>query len=629
VVVQRNFEVTNTALNQIQYSSYVNNVLYTYSIIEECTGPNPLAYTVAQAFDPAADQYTSVAASFGSDTYTGGGLQFGGYYTGLTYDDVAGLKYLLTTNINNVHLEHVTGSELFTATTNFAGPETLFPSNSNSPTLYGTFDLGSLLSSATTNSPAQVMANFPGVVANPVGDGNYYIWATNATVTAYYTNYIGSPAGSPQILVYATNYTYGPLEKYVTSFANIVTNYYQSNRTAILQTITTGPLVGGSASSPYVSITNNQIITLTNQPAGSFYVLPSYGSNFCPAGIMYTLGSSVIFTTNSLAILPTNTAAATGGGTTTTTTNVQSIVQNLITWYTNYTYVAYTVNCAQASDAVNLYQGIGRVQFVRRDYDSLLGQFFVPVTFEYSMVALTNSRYLTQNFQRTLVAPELMVEANDLNDVTYVTRNAQFDTTEAIAGLAGPGVIIGNQANQANPTTVITFNTDVNAVDNAWPSGQNGFINPNQETQEFPPYLTWASYDGTTNDPVLYPSGQNIANLASQMLIQISPASLPPGTNGQPYSARFTVVNQTRLTPVMTWSATGLPPGLTLTNYPAPPVTAATQPLLVNGATTGVLSGTPIDQTGGSNSPLIYDATIILTDATGNSVQWYYPITIQ
>ncbi|MGA3285740.1 MAG: hypothetical protein ABSD57_14945, partial [Verrucomicrobiota bacterium] len=44
-------------------------------------------------------------------------------------------------------------------------------------------------------------------------------------------------------------------------------------------------------------------------------------------------------------------------------------------------------------------------------------------------------------------------------------------------------------------------------------------------------------FDGTTNDPVVYPNGSSIQNLASQILIQIysTPSTLPAATNGFPY----------------------------------------------------------------------------------------------
>ena len=97
LVVQRNFDIMPSPLNQIQYSSYINGTLYTYIIagVLHRTSP-PGGITVPFSPDPFADTYTAVAG-------LGDGLYLGGFYTGLTRDDVAGLRYLLTTN--NVNWE--------------------------------------------------------------------------------------------------------------------------------------------------------------------------------------------------------------------------------------------------------------------------------------------------------------------------------------------------------------------------------------------------------------------------------------------------------------------------------------------------------------------------------------------
>ncbi len=47
----------------------------------------------------------------------------------------------------------------------------------------------------------------------------------------------------------------------------------------------------------------------------------------------------------------------------------------------------------------------------------------------------------------------------------------------------------------------------------------------------------WGSFDGSTNDPVVYPDGTSITNLINQVLVQITPATLPAGTNGVAYPA--------------------------------------------------------------------------------------------
>ena len=403
LIVQRNFQFPDFNPLLANYSSYVNNVLYTYNIVENCQGA-PLAYTVPISVDPLADQYTAVADS-SYDTY--GGLQIGGYYNGLTQDDAMGIDYLLTTN--HINREVVTGSDLLTATTNYAAGEVLFPANANITTGgavgYGTFNLGTLLQTAVTTAPANLPALFPGlVVANSV----YYYTTTNIpTVTAAYVppgN--GYPYGSALKLVVTTNYTTSVVQEYTTTFANVVVNHYYSNTPAILQTIATGVGNGYPYGSPLTSTTNYTRITL-NSPSGDYYVLPQFGgTNLCGSGIFYAILTNVVYTTNLITSAATNAITAVGTGAGTTYTNAgYSYTQSLITWYTNYVYVAYPVTCAATAGAPAMFQGIGHVQFVREDYDSLLGQFIAPVTFAYTMTYLTNSSLHTANFTRTVAAP--------------------------------------------------------------------------------------------------------------------------------------------------------------------------------------------------------------------------------
>src|SRR5665213_870018 len=187
LVVQRNFDFISSPLNQLQYSPYVNDTLYSYQVLEACTGPNPLALAVPFSVDPLADIYSPVAS------YISGGLLMGEYYTGLTRDDVAGLRYMLQTN--NVNWETVApDSLLFTVTTNFS-TEQLFPSgatvigtNGGFYFFDGTFgygDLRALLATSTTNNPATLQALYPGpVIASAT---NYFVIASNATVTTSFT----------------------------------------------------------------------------------------------------------------------------------------------------------------------------------------------------------------------------------------------------------------------------------------------------------------------------------------------------------------------------------------------------------------------------------------------------------
>ena len=116
-------------------------------------------------------------------------------------------------------------------------------------------------------------------------------------------------------------------------------------------------------------------------------------------------------------------------------------------------------------------------------------------------------------------------------------------------------------------------------------------------------YFIWASFDGSTNEPVVYPDGTSIANLTAEMLIQISPASLPNGTNGVSYST-VTLSATGGQTPYVWSLASGpaLPPGLNLDP-------------------SGLIYGTPT-QSG------VFPVTIQVTDFGNRTVGMNYRITI-
>ena len=208
-----------------------------------------------------------------------------------------------------------------------------------------------------------------------------------------------------------------------------------------------------------------------------------------------------------------------------------------------------------------------------------------------------------QNFQRVVTQPDILFTATDqAGGNTFngtVIRNINFDQGTILPGLAGPGVI--------NATTTFDFNK-------IGPTFRNGFL-ANSQSFLIPSILdeisqintaAWASFDGSTNAPVVYPNGTSLENLASQVLIQVSPASLPNGANGVTYPATTFTATGGSYSPPFTWSIAGsgqLPAGLSLT-------------------TGGLLSGTPI-QSG------TFDFVVQLTDSLSRSVQWNYNITIQ
>lgn len=580
-VIQRNFDITASPLNQVQYSPYINGTLYSYYIQEECPAsvPDPQAWCQMFPVDPL--NFNPPVA--GNDNpYLATGIPAGGYYVSLTRDDVAGMRYLLTTNYisyESPDTESVLLNSTVAGGTSYGAPYFLYSSN------YTAFALA-----AQTNDPVTLSNLYPGLIINSYSNYPTVIYTTNY-VFAYYTNLIGAPVGSPQIAYYIPVVTQTPVMNYAYNFANLIifTNHYSASSTATL--ITTNVTYGQNGS-PYTGelYTNisTQTITLPGVPAGDYYI----NTNSCGPSLILTNWpgypvATTSYTTNLLLV----------------SSNSYGLYQSetLVTVSTNYTYVAEPQVCGNSggggttTNAPGLFQGIGHMQFFNAPFDSLLGQFFQPITNTYAMHLISNSKLIDQTYQRVIMAPDIVFSAGDItpgpdDDVGgSAWRSApHFNQANVLPGLAGPGTI--------DPAVEIGFNKTPAYVN------YEGQYELNQSS----PYFAWGSFDGTTNAPVVYPNGTSIANLANQALIQITPTTLSNGTSGSSYSATQFSVNGavTAFTPPYTWSApSGLPPGLNLSS-------------------TGVLAGTPT-QSG------TFDFTLQLTDALARTVQWTYTITIQ
>jgi hypothetical protein len=607
LVVQRNYDFISSPLNQVQYSPYVNNVLYSYQILEYCTGTPYLADAAEYSADPFADIYSPVASYF-SDT-----IYWGDFFTGYTRDDVAGLRALMTTN--NVNYETVSpDSLLYTISTNLLAP-TVFPpyvsggtnfvSGTNSGYYifsgttnggYGYGDLAAFLGFITTNGPDAVQAAYPGVIINSYS--NTVVLASNAIVTSYYTNApYGSPYGTPPRFVLVTNYQKVFQIRYSYKFQNIFTNHYVANSKAVLQTTTATAPIGA----PYGSaIVTNTVITLLTRPSGDFFVLPPFYTGYCPIDILpYGSIPTVLATTNFLTGATTNNAV---------TNFTASVV--LITYFTNYSYVIAPVTCSAVAGYSGRFQGIGKIKFVKVDpllnYDSILQQFITPITNNYTLNLVTNGQVQTLYLQRILTQPDFLFSAADMVGALanpYDARNLNFNTANVLHGLAGPGTITTPTEVVWNKGGPVFYNSpEVLGVTNGTPY----FIgNPSGDIADsfYLFYHILGSYDSSTNAPLVYASGASIDNLEQQMLVHVSPTDVPEGVAGHSYSSvSFTATGGSVATPY-TWSASGLPDGMSLSSG-------------------GRLDGTP-------TTPGVFYFTLMLTGSNGTSVQWTYRLTIQ
>ncbi len=411
----------------------------------------------------------------------------------------------------------------------------------------------------------------------------------------FFTNRIWAvqPGVCEPALIFVTNNVNEIVTNYSYTFGNLFTNpptMQFPNSPVTIITTNIGPCSNGVAGTLCTNVTT-QTLNVPGVPSGDFFIVPAAWT--CGFQIVQVAATNLVGTTNTIVFTPTNGVTNIG----------QQFSVTTISGFTNHTLLIQPFICQLSPPVTALRQGIEKVQFIHANFDSDIGQFFQPITNDYSMVKITNSQAVTEYFQRIVTQPDIVLSANNQISasaqlgifVGTAERTINFDTANVLPGLAGPGTITG-------PVT-FSFDKIGDAFDNGSLADNNLATNAflSQFTQIA--NVAWASFDASTNPPEVYPNGNSIANLQNQLLIQISPATLADGNTGVPYpSVQFTATGGAFTTPY-TWSATSLPPGMMM-------------------AGDGTLSGTPT-QAG------TYDITVTLTDFNKRTVQWFYTFIIQ
>jgi hypothetical protein len=170
--------------------------------------------------------------------------------------------------------------------------------------------------------------------------------------------------------------------------------------------------------------------------------------------------------------------------------------------------------------------GVEKITYLKVGYDSLLGSGFTPLTYSYTIPIVTNNRLETLRLSRTITQPDIIFAAGDLSVVPFAVTpdnypNAYIRTYGFIAS-----TLVSSSTNPVissviTPQEIITFNNGAPAYFNASPS----FL----DSQYFIiyPTLQWASFNGTTNAPIIFPNSKSIAALMQQVLT--SGSSVPIG----------------------------------------------------------------------------------------------------
>lgn len=592
-VIMRNFDpVTWTP------SRYVNSALYSYIIDEYCPGPPDRADATELLVDPFALPSTAVASE-GYPVYTdtgfgltliSGGLWPGTFYTSFTRDDIGGLRYLY--RASNVNFED-------------APTDTLqFQTNATPQLIYGS-NLTLLASQALTNTAAQLQALYPGLVISSTS--NYFVtaWATN--LSAYFTNHPWRPIDSFPELVIVTNRTLAVQTLFSHRFENLAVinfgpNGWEANAVTDFSTVTNRTIVTYQTiavePAPWLPIDSLQLVTnvsrrsfVENRVVGEFFVLPT---NACSLSILAVPLTNVVVSTNFL------TSPTTPGVINTNTTGFTNLASlsfeaMVLDYFTNHALVVLPVDCV--TNVAELRRGVERIRFVRRDYDSLLGRFFEPVTNDYSMTAVVNNTDVIQRFRRIVTGPDIQINAGEAGggprgQLGILWRSINF-RTNIIGSTAGPGTI--------EPVMNLTFNK-VGPL--------NVHIGVGDESSGSLNYI-WASFDASTNAPFIFPEGRTIQDLENLIVMQVSPTelALPEGALNEDYALAFPdgFLMAGGQGPY-TWTIiSGMPPGLTL------------QP--GTNTNTATISGTP-------TRPGTYDLVIRITDATGRSISREYTLRI-
>jgi hypothetical protein len=163
------------------------------------------------------------------------------------------------------------------------------------------------------------------------------------------------------------------------------------------------------------------------------------------------------------------------------------------------------------SGSVGLRGGVGKLRFRKVFFNNLIGQTFNPVNVRYRDTFIaTNGLTLRQSVQRQIVVPDIIFSAADLFPETIATRSATdnwinnelLNTAPGANLRGGPGIIA--------PPIVITFANTPRILRNVTPFFINEPVITDTNARNaglFFPVL--ASFDGTTNAPVIYPVSLN------------------------------------------------------------------------------------------------------------------------
>lgn len=227
--------------------------------------------------------------------------------------------------------------------------------------------------------------------------------------------------------------------------------------------------------------------------------------NFSSQGQYYTSltrddvgGLKYIYSTSNYNVetLPPGTTLSAGGSGVTQVTGGSNAWSPILP---NLTNQVATVNTNLVDRGLR--PGIGRLNFVQTDYDTLFGD-FLPVFVRDSDFVINNGLPIRQNTERFLpTAPDVIFDAADFDDTALVLRTAvnytSFDPISAVVGDVGPGSI--------DTPYIFTYSKRGITYRNSRPF----FLDQDPGAE----LLNWGTFDHTDKTPVIYPDTASVLNL--------------------------------------------------------------------------------------------------------------------
>ena len=188
-------------------------------------------------------------------------------------------------------------------------------------------------------------------------------------------------------------------------------------------------------------------------------------------------------------------------------TNVTVTVTRGGSPFAPFSHTNYVTNFTAVTNlnALGLHGGLEKVTYAKMRFDSTMGTGFLPMVINYSVPTLNSNVLTYRKVVRTNTVPDILFSADDIvtaPNYSYVLDWTMNFINTSPSAKAGPGVI--------DPTMTITLSKLGRYYLNENPY----FMTDERKTMG----VQWGSFDGSTNEPIMFPNGTSIREWEALLL---------------------------------------------------------------------------------------------------------------